>query len=189
VKSATKKRSRGQVRKFFLRSALKIPYILLNNYNIETRHRFKNDKPVLHALYAYLLNIIGRELKLPVKVCESCGIIYLPDYRTWRHQKHCPYGCIAYNCRRNKQKAKQRYMMKPRAMLLASGYNHTYRQRKQNGDICAVQPGTREMRETARKMTAQIKYIYKKMVPVSDAGKIEQMDRILCELSYRMSGA
>jgi hypothetical protein len=177
------------VRKFFLRSALKIPYILLNNYNIETRHRFKNDKPVLHALYAYLLNIIGRDLKLPVKVCESCGIIYLPDYRTWRHQKHCPYGCIEYNRKRNKQKAKQRYMMKPRAMLLASGYNRSYRRHKNSNLVSISQTPATQADETSRKLRLQIKFIYRKMTGVTDTSKLEQLDRILCELSYRMSGA
>jgi hypothetical protein len=176
-------------KKVFLLSALKIPYILLYRYSIEDRQQFKRDNPVLAALYAYLLKTIGKELKLPVKCCECCGIIYLPDYRTWRHQKYCPYGCIAHNRRRNRKKARHRYMMKIDSKLLASRYNHTYRQRKQNGDICAVQPSAREMRETARKLTAQIKYIYKKMVPVSDAGKIEQLDRILCVFSWQMSGA
>lgn len=174
------------MKKVFLLRVLKIPYILLYKYSIADRQQFKDDYPVLAVLYRYLLQIIGKELKLPVKECECCGISYLPDYRTYRHQKYCPYGCIEYNRRHNRKKAKQRYMAKLNSRLLASQYNHTYRQRKINGDICVPQNSTAETEETARKLRAQIKFIYKKMTTVSDSGKLEQLDRILCRLSRRM---
>jgi hypothetical protein len=177
------------VRKFFLRSALKIPYILLNNYNIETRHRFKTDNPVLHALYVNLLKIIGSRLRLPVKVCECCGIKYLPDYRTWRHQKYCGYGCTAYNRRRNRKKAKRRYMSNMQGKLLASKYNHQYRHRKQSGHECILQPEGKQLEETARKLSAQIKYIYRHLNPESDTKKLAQLDRILSDISRKTSNA
>lgn len=190
MKSATKKRNRGQAQKFFLRSAIKIPYILLNNYNIDTRHRFKTDNPVLHALYVYLLKIIGGRLGLPVKQCERCGIQYLPDYRTYRHQKYCPYGCIAHNRRRNGKKAKRRYMSTMQGKQLASRYNHQYRQRKQDGHECILQAdGSKQLDETARKLTAQIKYIYKHLTPGADTKKLTQLDRILLDISRKTGTA
>lgn len=175
------------MKKVFLLRVLKIPYILLYNYSIFDRQKFNNDYPVLAVLYHSFLQIIGKELNLPVKKCECCGIIYLPDYRTWRHQKYCPYGCIEYNRRHNRKKAKQRYVKKQNSRLLASQYNCVYRQRKINGDICVPQNSAAETEETARKLRAQIKFIYKKMTTVSDSGKLEQLDRILCRLSRRMS--
>lgn len=183
-----------KVKKIFLLSALKIPYILFYRYSSETRRKFTQEHPHLSKLYNYLLKLIGRKLNLPVKACEICGIIYLPDYRTKNRQKHCPYGCVELNRRRNKQNAKSRYRKKIEAKSLASKHNLSYRERKQNGLVSKIQEineeiNEREKEEIERKLTAQIRFFYKKLNPEAGTEKLKQLDKILSRLSHRISSA
>ena len=180
-------RNRGAKKRFLL-SALKIPYILFYRYNSETRRKFTQEHPYLSKLYNYLLKPIGRKLNLPVKTCEICGISYLPDYRTKNRQKHCPYGCVELNRRKNKQNAKSRYRKKIEAKRLASKYNLSYRERKQNG-LCSEisEINGREKEELERKLTAQIRFFYKKLNPDTGPEKLKQLDDILAKLSHKIS--
>ena len=173
-----------RAKKIFLLSALKIPYILFYRYNSETRRKFTQEHPHLSKLYIHLLKLIGRKLNLPVKACETCGISYLPDYRTKNRQKHCPYGCVELNRRNNKQNAKSRYRKKASAKILASKYNLLYRERKQNGLVSEIpEINGREKEELGRKLTAQIRFFYKKLNHEAGPEKLKQLDKILLRLS------
>jgi len=180
-RSKQKKRS---AKKIFLLSALRIPYILLHNYNNETRHRFKRDYPVRAALYESLLKIAGEKTGLPVKECRMCGIKFLPDYRAWRQQKYCPYGCVELNRRLSRKKSKLKYRNTNKAKLLQSYYNKTYRDLKKNCYIAAVLTATESEKDvSARKLTAQIRFIYKSFNPGAGPGKLEQLERVLSRIS------
>ena len=125
---------------------------------------------------------------MPVKVCEMCGICYLPDYRTKNRQKHCPYGCVELNRRKNKQNAKSRYRKKIEAKILASKCNLLYRERKQNGLVSEIpEINEREKEELERKLTAQIGFFYKKLNPEAGPEKLKQLDKILSRLSRRIN--
>lgn len=176
-----------RLEKVFLLSILRIPYLLLHKYTSATRYRFTQEYPYLAKLYNYLLKLIGREIELPVKICEECGISYLPDCRTKKHQKYCPYGCVELNRRRNRQKAKSRYRRKREALLKASKYNCLYRERKKNGQVTEMPEVSCDIEEVERKLRAQIKFFYKKLNPALKPGKLEQLDRILEKLSQRMA--
>ena len=177
-----------KTKKIFLLSALKIPYILFYKYSSDTRRKFTQEHPNLSKLYNYLLKLIGRKLNLPVKACEICGISYLPDYRTKDRQKHCPYGCVELNRRRNKQNAKNRYRKKIEAKILASKYNLLYRERKQNGLVLEIpEINEREKKEMERKLTAQIRFFYKKLNPEAGHEKLKRLDKILSRLSHKIS--
>lgn len=177
-----------KTKKIFLLSALKIPYILFYRYSSDTRRKFTQEHPHLSKLYNYLLKLIGRKLNLPVKACETCGINYLPDYRTKDRQKHCPYGCVELNRRKNKQNAKSRYRKNTSAKILASKYNLLYRERKQNGLVSEIpEISEREKEEMERKLTAQIRFFYKKLNPEAGTEKLKQLDRTLAKLSHRTS--
>lgn len=176
------RRSRERI---FLLPALRIPYLLLHRYSCDNRLKFVQEHPYLAEVYKYLLNIVGREVNLPVKKCKRCRISYLPDYRTKRHQKHCPYGCIELNRRRNKEKAKSRYRKTDKGLMKALQYNHSYRERKENGEISQVQEIKENKQEVERKLRAQIKFFYKKLTPEVDDEKLEQLDRILGKLSQK----
>ena len=73
--------------------------------------------------------------------------------------------------------------------LLASKYNRQYRQRKQSGYECILQAEGKEMEATARKLSAQIKYIYRYLAPETDTEKLAQLDRILIDISRKTSNA
>lgn len=179
-----------RAKKIFLLSALRIPYILFYRYNSETRRKFTQEYPHLSKLYNYLLKFIGRKLNLPVNACEICGISYLPDYRTKNRQKHCPYGCVELNRRKNKKNAKNRYRKKIEAKSLASKYNLLYRERKQNGLVSEIpEINEREKDEIERKLTAQIRFFYKKLNPKAGTEKLKRLDKILSRLSHRISSA
>ena len=180
-RSKQKKRS---AKKIFLLSALRIPYILLHNYNNETRHRFKRDYPVRAALYESLLKLAAEKTGLPVKECRMCGIKFLPDYRAWRQQKYCPYGCVELNRRLSRKKSKLKYRNTNKAKLLQSYYNKTYRDLKKNGYIAAVLTATESEKDvSARKLTAQIRFIYKSFNPGAGPGKLEQLERVLSRIA------
>jgi hypothetical protein len=184
-KSKHKKRSAERI---FLLSALRIPYILLHNYNAQTRCRFNRDYPARALLYKTLLKKAGERTGLPVKQCLMCKIKYLPDYRTQKRQKYCPYGCVELNRRRNRKKSKLKYRKTNGAKLLASGYKMKYRERKKNGCIAAVLIATEcEKDVSARKLTAQISFIYKSFNPGAGSEKLEQLDRILSKISAGVS--
>jgi len=180
-RSKKKKRS---AKKIFLLSALRIPYILLHNYDAETRLRFKRDYPVRAALYESLLKLAEERTGLPIKECRLCKIKFLPDYRAWRQQKHCPYGCIELNRRRNRKKSKLKYSNTNKAKLLHSYHNKTYRDLKKNGYIAAVLAATESEKDvSARKLTAQIRFIYKSFNPGAGPGKLEQLERVLSRIA------
>lgn len=182
------KKSKGKNhKKIFLLSALRIPYLLLRRYGPDNRCRFTEDYPCLNRLYNYLLKELGKQLKLPVKRCELCGIFYLPDYRSKNHQKYCPYGCVEINRRMNKRRAKSRYRKKMQGLLKASEHNGRYRERKQKGIVSAVPETNYNSEEVERKLTSQIKYIYKRLNPGLGTAKLEQLDRVLKKLSRRIS--
>ena len=178
-----------KARNIFLLSILRIPYLLLYNYTSRNRFKVRQEHPYLSRLYKYLLKHISRELNLPIKTCQECRISYLPDYRTRKHQKYCPYGCVELNRRRNKQKAKSRYRKKKEAKLLASKYNHLYRERKQNGEVSGAGEIEEGREELERRLTAQIRFFYKRLNSGIGAEKLEQLDRILRKLSHRISTA
>ena len=181
-------RENRKAKKILFLSALKIPYILFYRYSSDTRRKFTREHPHLSKLYNYLLKLIGRKLNLPVKACETCGISYLPDYRTKDRQKHCPYGCVELNRRRNKQNAKSRYRKKIEAKSLASKYNLSYRKRKQNGWVSDMpEINERKKEEIERKLTAQIRFFYKKLNPEVGTEKLKQLDKVLKNLSHRIS--
>jgi len=100
---------------------------------------------------------------------------------------HCPYGCVELNSKRNKQRAKSRYRKKQQAKLLASGYNRAYRVRKQNGCVFELPEIAEIKEELQRKITAQIKYFYRKLNPGAEPGKLKQLESILWKISHRMS--
>jgi len=182
------KKSKGKNHKnIFLLSALRIPYLFLHRYGIDNRWKFREEHPYLNRLYKHLLKELGKQLKLPVKECELCGIRYLPDYRSKNHQKYCPYGCVEINRRMNKRIAKSRYRKKLRGLLKASEYNGRYRERKQKGIVSAVLEINYNLEETERKLTFQIKYIYKCLNPEVGSGKLKQLDRVLEKLSRRIA--
>jgi hypothetical protein len=182
-KSKHKKRS---AEKIFLLSALRIPYILLHNYNADTRRRFNRDYPVRALLYKTLLKKAAERTGLPVKQCLMCGIKYLPDYRTQKRQKYCPYGCIELNCRLNRKKSKHKYRKTNNAKLLHSHYSRASRERKKNGLTALVLMATEcEKDVSARKLTAQISFIYKSFNPGAGTEKLRQLDRILHKMSVR----
>jgi hypothetical protein len=180
-KSKKKKRS---AKKIFLLSALRIPYILLHNYNAETRHRFNRDYPLRALLYKTLLKLAAEKTGLPVKQCLMCKIKYLPDYRTQERQEHCPYGCVELNRRLNRKKSKIKYRKTNGAKLLHSDYNRASRERKKNGCIAAVLTASESEKDvSARRLTAQIRFIYKSFNPGAGSEKLEQLDRILSKVS------
>lgn len=175
--------NRRSRKKIFLLSALRIPYLLLHKYSSDNRRRFAKEHPCQARLYNYLLKLIGRELNLPVKVCELCRINYLPDYRTKNHQKYCPYGCVEINRRRNKEKAKSQYRKTEKGLMKALEYNHSYRERKETNQISGVPEIDERKEEVERKLRAQIKYFYKRLNPGVSSKKLKQLDRILQKLS------
>ncbi len=184
-KSKKKKRS---AKKIFLLSALRIPYILLHNYNAETRCRFNRDYPLRALLYKTLLKLAAERTSLPVKECLMCGIKYLPDYRTQKRQKYCPYGCVELNRRLNRKKSKIKYRKTNKAKLLHSDYNRECRDRKKNGLTALVLTATESEKDvSARRLTAQIRFIYKSFNPGAGSAKLEQLDRILSKVSAGVS--
>jgi hypothetical protein len=182
-RSKKKKRS---AKKIFLLSALRIPYILLHKYNAQTRCRFNRDYPVRALLYKTLLKLAGERTGLPVKQCLMCGIKYLPDFRAWKQQKYCPYGCIEINCRLNRKKSKHKYRKTNNAKLLHSNYNRVCRERKKNGCIALVlRISESEEKAAERKLTAQIRFMYKSLNPGAGSEKLKQLERVLDKMSGR----
>ena len=124
---------------------------------------------------------------MSIKVCELCGISYIPDYRSKGHQKCCPYRCVELNRKNNRLAAKIRYRKTRKALFKASEYNGRYRQRKQDGDmltsICGIDYKTED---TEKKLRDQIKYLYKKLNSHSSIGKAKQLDRVLHKISDRI---
>jgi len=180
----TSKKKKRSVKKIFLLSALRIPYILLHSYDAGTRHRFEHDYPIRAALYKTLLKLAGKKTGLPVKECRMCGIRYLPDFRAWRQQKYCPYGCVELNRRLNRKKSKLKYRGTNGARLLHSHYNRACRERKKNGLTALVLTATKTEKDaSARKLTAQIRFIYKSFNPGAGPGKLEQLERVLSRIS------
>ena len=182
-RSKYKKPSAGKI---FLLSALRIPYILLHKYNAQTRCRFNRDYPVRALLYKTLLKLAGERTGLPVKQCLMCGIKYLPDFRAWKQQKYCPYGCIELNRRLNRKKSKLKYRKTNEAKVLSSGYNRVSRERKKNGCIALVlRISESEEKAAERKLTAQIKFMYKSFNPGAGSEKLKQLERVLAGISVR----
>lgn len=182
-----KKRNWKTRTKIFLLTALKIPYLLLYRYDFNTRLEFTNEHPCLSILYRYLLSLISRELNLPVKICRLCGISYIPDHRTKNHQKHCPYGCIELNRRKNKQKAKSKYRKTIKGATKTAEYNERYQERKRNGQVSELPGIDFKLEEVERKLRAQIKFLYRQLNSDVDSKKLKQLDRILRKLSHRIS--
>jgi len=180
------KKKKRSAEKIFLLSALGIPYTLLHNYDAVTRHRFEHDYPLRAVLYEFLLELAGERTGLPVKQCLMCGIKYLPDFRAWKHQKYCPYGCIELNRRLNRKKSKLKYRKTNEAKVLSSGYNRVSRERKKNGCIALVlRISESEEKAAERKLTAQIKFMYKSFNPGAGSEKLEQLERVLDKMSGR----
>lgn len=178
-----KKKSRKNI--FLFLYGLRIAYILLT-YTPYTRFRFAENHAHLAKAYCRLLNLVSKELNLPVLECKICKIKFLPDHRGKHHQQCCPYGCIELNKKKNKQKAKNKYRKCYRAKMAASACNTRYRERKRNGQVSGIAEVNLNLKETERKLRNEIKFLYRKFNPDVSDKKLKQLDRILRKLSKRI---
>lgn len=182
-----KKRQRKKWKKTFLLSALRIPCLLLHNYTADTRCNFDKEHPYLAKLYHYLLKLLSKKLKLPIRRCRICKIKFLPNHRTKGRQKCCPYGCVGLNRKINKQMAKDRYRQKYEAKMLASKYNCLYRERRRNGQVGEIYKIDYDLKGVEARLRREIKFLYKKLNPEVNPKKLRRLDQILQKLSYRVT--
>lgn len=113
--------------KRFILITLFIVFYLNRKVLPEERRDFIHRHKVLNRLYEKILKEIGLLLDLPLKRCRLCGVLFIPDYRTYLHQRHCPYGCIPRNRKENVKRAKKRYRADFKVRAKRAEYNRQYR--------------------------------------------------------------
>jgi len=171
--------------KILSQDILQTAYHLWYLETAEARQDFIRTHRTQNRKYEKELKEIGKIVSLPVKECVRCGILFLPDYRAYKQQKNCPYGCVDCNYRENKKKPKKKYRKTENGREKAREHNRSYRQRKKNREVEGTPVVKSVRKRDIRKLRRQLVYFYHRLNPGATKKKLRQFERILKKIEKK----